>query len=380
MLSRRRQLAVKIETQEGVAEAVSAIDAKLLPYDPKVGFDVEMFERNPARRSFSPLGKIPGKRPANISYRLELRGSGSINTLPEWAKVFAASGLEASALKLINIGAITGGPYLHAEFITGGTSGATGLVVIKTANGAPSMYFVPVVGTLQSGEQLTGVTSNATCMSSSAPASAGFVMHPVSDEIPSVTQALYEDGMRKLIKGSRGKAKLNFKSGDPVMADFEFQGVEAGVTDEPLLESIAHETTKPPVFLNALFSVDGFSARIEAMEIDLANTLVSRDDVNDARGILSFAITGRSYQGSFNPEMVKAIEHDFHSKMFSGSEMIVDFTVGSVAGDKFRFYIPRAQYVKVEDEERDGLQLAKCSFTLNGSLDPGDDELAILVL
>ena len=380
MLSRRRQLAVKVEAQEGVAESVTADDAKLLVYDPKASFDVEMFERNPARRSFSPLGKIPGKRPAGLSYRLEMRGSGSINTLPEWAKVFAASGFEASALKSINIGAITGGPYLHAEFITGGTSGAVGLVVIKTLNGTSSMYFVPVSGTFQSGETITGASSGATSVISSVPASAGFVLHPVSDEIPSVTQGLYEDGVRKLIKGSRGKAKLNFKSGEPVMADFEFQGVEAGVTDEPLMESIAHETAKPPVFLNALFSVDGFSARIEAMDLDLANTLVSRDDVNDARGILSFAITGRNYQGSFNPEMVKAIEHDFHSKMFSGSEMAVDFTVGSVAGNKFRFYIPRAQYVKVEDEERDGLQLAKCSFSLNGSLDPGDDELAILIL
>ncbi len=380
MLSRRRQLAVKVEAQEGVAESVTADDAKLLVYDPKASFDIEMFERNPARRSFSPLGKIPGKRPAGLSYRLEMRGSGSINTLPEWAKVFAASGFEASALKSINIGAITGGPYLHAEFITGGTSGAVGLVVIKTLNGTSSMYFVPVSGTFQSGETITGASSGATSVISSAPASAGFVLHPVSDEIPSVTQGLYEDGVRKLIKGSRGKAKLNFKSGEPVMADFEFQGVEAGVTDEPMLENIEHETTKPPVFLNALFSVDGFSARIEAMELDLANTLVSRDDVNDARGILSFAITARNYQGSFNPEMVKAIEHDFHSKMFSGSEMVVDFSAGNQAGNKFRFYIPRAQYVKVEDEERDGLQLAKCSFTLNGSMDPGDDELAILIL
>ena len=379
MLSRRRQLAVKIEAEEGVAEAVSADDAKLLVYDPKAGFDVEMFERNPARRSFSPLGKIPGKRPANLSYRLELRGSGSINTLPEWAKVFAASGLEANDLKSMGIGAVTGGPFLHTELITGGTSAATGLVVIKTPNGSPVIYFVPVTGIFQSAETITGSVSVATSVVSSASVHAGFIMHPVSDEIPSVTQGLYEDGMRKLVKGSRGKAKLNFKSGEPVMADFEFQGVEAGVTDEPMLESIAHETAKPPVFLNALFSVDGFSARIEAMDLDLANTLVSRDDVNDARGILSFTITGRNYQGSFNPEMVKAIEHDFHSKMFSGSEMAVDFTVGSVAGNRFRFYIPRAQYVKVEDEERDGLQLAKCSFSLNGSLDPGDDELAILI-
>ncbi len=380
MLTRRRQIAVKVEAQEGVAEAVTADDARLLVYDPKASFDTEMFERNPARRSFSPLGKIPGKRPAGLSYRLEMRGSGSVAVLPEWAKVFGACGLEASALKSMGIGAVTGGPFLHTEYISGGTSAAVGIVVIKTANGSPIIYFISLTGTFQSGETITGAISGATSIISSAPVNAGFCMHPVSDEIPSVTQALYEDGMRKLIKGSRGKAKLNFKSGEPVMAEFEFQGVEAGVTDEAMLENITHETTKPPVFLNALFSVDGFSARIEAMELDLANTIVSRDDVNDARGILSFAITSRNYQGSFNPEMVKAIEHDFHAKMFSGAEMVVDFSAGNQAGNKFRFYIPRAQYVKVEDEERDGLQLAKCSFTLNGSMDPGDDELAILIL
>ncbi len=60
--------------------------------------------------------------------------------------------------------------------------------------------------------------------------------------------------------------------------------------------------------------------------------------------------------------------------------MIVDFTIGSAAGNKFRFYIPRAQYNKVEDEDRDGLQLAKSNFSLNGSLLYGDDELSILVL
>jgi len=95
---------------------------------------------------------------------------------------------------------------------------------------------------------------------------------------------------------------------------------------------------------------------------------------------LSFAVTGRNVLGSFNPEMVLSAAYDFHAKWFSGAEMVVDFTVGSVAGNKFRFYIPRAQYTKVEDEDRDGLQIAKSTFSLNGSLLYGDDELSILAL
>lgn len=380
MLTRKRQLAAKIEAAEGTAETLAAADAKILVYNPKVSFDIAMSERNPARPSFSNIAKIPGKRPAALSFRLELRGSGAAVTAPEWAKLLQACGFGVNALKSMDIGVVTNGPFQHGETITGGTSAATGRVVINTADGAAAIMFVSISGTFQSGETITGETSTATAVTSSAPAAIGNEFKLISENIPSLTQGSYEDGVRKLLKGSRGKVKLGFKSGEPVFLDFEFQGVEAGITDTAFLNGVTYESTKPPVFLNALFSVDAYSAKIGEMDIDVANTLAVRDDVNDPRGILSFAITGRGVSGSFNPEMVSCAAHDFHSKWFQGIEMIVDFTVGSVVGNKFRFYVPRAQYTKVEDEDRDGLQLAKSSFNLNGSLSSGDDELTILAL
>ncbi|MDD5108296.1 MAG: hypothetical protein PHC29_02120 [Candidatus Omnitrophica bacterium] len=380
MLTRKRQLAAKIEAAEGTAETLAAADAKILVYNPKVSFDIAMFERNPARPSFSNIAKIPGKRPAALSFRLELRGSGATVTAPEWAKLLQACGFGVNALKSMDIGVVTNGPFQHGETITGGTSVATGRVVINTANGQAAIMFVSISGTFQSGETITGETSTATAMTSSAPSAVGNEFKLISENIPSLTQGSYEDGVRKLLKGSRGKVKLGFKSGEPVFLDFEFQGVEAGVADVSFLAGVTYETTKPPAFLNALFSMDAYSAKIGEMDIDVGNTLAVRDDVNDPRGILSFAITGREVSGSFNPEMVSCAAHDFHSKWFQGTEMVVDFIVGSVAGNKFRFYIPRAQYTKVEDEDRDGLQLAKSSFNLNGSLSSGDDELTILAL
>ena len=73
MLTRKRQLAAKVEAVEGVAETLAAADAKLLVYDPKVSFDVAMFDRNPARPSFSNVGKTPGKRTAGLAFKIELR-------------------------------------------------------------------------------------------------------------------------------------------------------------------------------------------------------------------------------------------------------------------------------------------------------------------
>jgi len=380
MLTRKRQLAAKIEAVEGVAETLVAEDAKLLVYNPKVSFDVAMFDRNPARPSFSNIGKTPGKRTAGISYRLELRGSGTAVTAPEWGKLLQACGFGVNALKSMNIGAVTNGPFQHGEIITGGTSAAKGRVVINTATGATFIYFVTVSGTFSTGETITGGTSTATAVTSSVPTTVGNEFKLVSDSIPCLTQGNYEDGTRKLIKGSRGKVKIGFKSGEPVMLDLDFQGVEAGVTDTAFLANVTYETTKPPVFLNALFSVDAYSAKIGEMDIDIGNVLAVRDDVNDVRGVLSFVITGRNVTGSFNPEMVTVAAYDFHTKWFSGAEMVVDCIIGSVAGNKFRIYIPKAQYTKVDDEDRDGLQLAKSAFCLNGSVTPGDDEITILSL
>lgn len=379
MLTRKRQLAAKIETIEGTAETLAAADARLLVYNPKVSFDIAMFERNPARQSFSNIAKLPGKRPAGLSYRFELRGSGVAGTVPEWAKILQACGFGVNQLKSMNIGAVTNGPFQHGETITGGTSGAKGRVVINTVNGSANIYFVSVSGTFESAETITGGTSGATATTSSAPTIVGNELKPISDSIPSLTQGSYEDGVRKLLKGCRGKVKFGFKSGEPVLLDFDFQGVEAGVSDLSFLADVTYENTKPPVFLSALFSVDAYSAKIGEMDIDVGNTLAVRDDVNDPRGILSFAITGRSVSGSFNPEMVSCAAHDFHSKWFSGSEMVIDFTIGQTAGNKFRFYVPKAQYTKVDDEDRDGLSIAKSTFSLNGSLLYGDDEVSILV-
>jgi len=383
MLIRRRQLAAKIESVEGTAETLAAADAKLLVYTPKVSFDVEMFTRDPVRASHSRIGKVPGKRPASLGFSMELRGSGTATTEPEWSKLLKSCGFALNVLRSINIGAVTGGPFQHGETITGGTSGGTGRVVIKTINGAASIYYVALSGTLQSGEVITGGTSTATTTTSSVSSAVGKEWKPVSyysNNVASLTMATYEDGIRKLITGARGNVKFTLKAGQPVMMEYAFQGVEGGITDTALLTGVTYETPIPPAFLSALFSIDAVSAKVGELEIDIGNKLAGRDDINSARGILSYLITDRETLGSFNPEMSLVASHDFHSKWFGGTEMILDFQVGSTTGNKFRFYAPKAQYTKVDDEDRDGLQLAKCAFDFNGTVSPGDDELSILAL
>ncbi|MBI5872990.1 MAG: hypothetical protein HZB36_02470 [Candidatus Omnitrophica bacterium] len=381
MLSRRRQLAAKIESSEGVAETLAAADAKLLVYDSKVSFDPEMYRRNPVRSSMSSIAQLVGKRSGSLSFRLEMRGSGTAITEPEWSKLLKASGFACNSVRSFTIGAVTNGPFLHGETVAGGTSLATGRVIINTATGASAILIVVLTGTFQSGEVLTGNISGATATTSST----GTVVSKAweldsSTSVPSLTIGSYEDGVRKLLRGCRGHVKFGFKSGEPGMMDFDFRGVEAGVADTALLSGIAHESTVPPIFLNAAFTIDAYAAKVGELDLDIATTLASRDDINNDRGILSYIIANRQITGSYNPEMVLAATHDFHTKWFGGTEMVLDFIVGTTTGNKFRIYAPKVQYTAVADEDRDSLAIAKSNFELNSHLSLGDTELCIIQL
>lgn len=381
MIVRKRQLAAKIEAVEGAAETLSSADGGILVnFTPKANFDPQMYQRDPVRSSLTKLGKLTGKRAAGLNFAIELRGSGSILVQPEWARLIKACGFQMAAVKKVHVSGIANGYFQHCETITGATSGATGRVICNTFPGTDLLYFQPISGEFQEDEQFAGAKSGATGVIEALPLDAGFEVRPSSSDVPSLTMGLYEDGVRKMLKGCRGSVKFGFKIGEPVLMEFNFMGVESGVSDVPLLTGLNFNTTIPPVLLNANLTCGDASLNIGEMEIDTANTLVSKDKINDPKGILSYLITARDMKGSFNPEMVSVGTHDFFGKWFNNAGVDLNLEYGSEAGNRFRFYAPKMVYTKVDDTERDGIQLASTSFDLTGSMDPGDDELSLLLL
>ena len=382
MLTRKRQVAFAIESVEGTAETLTAANAKLYAYDPKITFEPEMHDPAVAGIASSQMAKVSGKRPGTYKTGFHINGSGAAATDPEWIKLLRACGFASSTLSSITIGAITSGPLVHGETITGGTSNATGRVIKRTVTGTTTLYFVSTSSaTFQNGEVITGGTSGATATTGSLPSTAGKVMEPIESSIPSLTMAGYEDGLRKLLKGCRGsKIKFDFKTGKVCLGDVELKGVEAGVADVALLSGVTRETSLPPAFLSAAFTCDAVAMKFSELSISIDNTIVPRDDPSESRGIASFAITPpQKITVTMDPEMLLAATHDFHTKWFAGTTMVLDFMLGTTAGNKYEFYAPAVQYDKVDDDARDGLAVGKVSATCTGSVDK-NDAFAILQL
>lgn len=384
-LYRVRQMAAKIEAVEGTAETLAAADGKLLVYDAKTKFDPSMFKRDPMRSSLSQMTQLPGLKKGTVTGRLEVRGSGTSTTAPEWFKLARSAGFSQHTVQTISIGSITNGPFQHWELVTGGTSSATGRVVFQTADGAGALLLVVVSGTFQSAETLTGGTSGATATSSSTASNYGIGLKPTyvlaqdATGVPSLTTATYEDGLAKKLRGVRGKGKFTFKNGEPAFFEYEGMGaaVTTPVTDTALL-SITHETTVPPVFLSAALTLGAYSPVVNEIGLDLNQTVALRESVNDASGLLSTVITDREPILTINPEVTSVADYDIFNEWLAATQRKLDFTLGSSAGNRLRFYAPAFQVLEVDDAERDRLALNQVRAQLNENFSGLEDELFIL--
>lgn len=456
MLFRKRQIAAKVENVEGSAVALSADDARLLIINPQINPDIEINERDVLTGTLSEIGSLSGKQMASLTFQLELRGSGTATTAPQWSKLLRACGFQENPIKKLTIGSITNGPYQHGETITQATTGASGRVIIETADGVTTLYFFDLgSGTWNGTNVITGGTSGATA-TPSAILDAGVEWKPFSDELsqvgigsvtngpftkgelitggtsgatgyvyedtadgtsvlkyrivngsfqngetitggtsgasattsssatqsetPTLTIALYDDGLKYLLRGARGKVKLSTTTGNKATLDFDFTGVLESITDAPLLNDISHETTLPPVFLDADVKVDTESLLVTSVEVDINNTVTGRESASDAKGYKSFRITKREITGTMDPEQKLTSDFAFHQKLINNDTLKLDFSIGTTSGNTFRVYAPATQFTDIGDSEREGITVADLTMKLTGSLSPGDDELTILQL
>ena len=91
MLTKRVQVAGKIESVEGTAETLAGVDA-ILAINPTFKPTTPMNKRDNVTSSLSPFASVPGSRSAVIEFDCELKGSGTAGTPPEYGKFLKACG------------------------------------------------------------------------------------------------------------------------------------------------------------------------------------------------------------------------------------------------------------------------------------------------
>lgn len=196
--------------------------------------------------------------------------------------------------------------------------------------------------------------------------------------IPTMTIATYRDGLSKLMKGARGNLKYSAKAGEPGLFELEFVGVDVDVTDVAMPTPSGVESTIPFPLLSANFSIAAFQAFISQLQFDLGNTLERRGDINQSSGFISTLLTDREPKGSFDPEDELVATHDFYGRWKNNTTGILTWKHGTVAGNIITFNVPKAQYTKIAESDRNGIATLNSDFLMQRNSTAGDDELSIV--
>ena len=103
MLTKLRQIAAKIEVTEGTAETLAAADAGLLVSEPTFEAVIPKTERNVATHQLGRFRKVVGAQIARMTFKAELKGSGTAGTAPALGKYLKACGMSETVVAVTSV-------------------------------------------------------------------------------------------------------------------------------------------------------------------------------------------------------------------------------------------------------------------------------------
>lgn len=364
-----RQLAIALEDTEGTAEALTGADV-IEVFDASWNWDDRRFTRTPHR---SALGREISRGALKLggpSFTAEFRGSGSAGTAPRIFRALQACGCQMETAMKVAIGAITTGPVAHGETFTQATSLATGRVLFKHTTGVAELYYVAGTGTVASGSVIT-FSGGGTCTPSAAPAALGYSLRPQTPSADgattpkSATLALRTGLLERACFGARGTAKIMLNLGETARAQIDLLGVASQPTDQSLWTTgLLAAEQKPPIVIGLATLLGTYEPIFDKAEIDFGIERSPRLSASDAQGCLSYVVVDRNSKGSINPEVVAEATHPFFDDWWDDTLRDLDLTVGSTAGNRFRFYLPQIQSLAPGEGERDKIGVHQLPFDI----------------
>ena len=298
----------------------------------------------------------------------------------EYAPAIEACSQDINVVRKITIGTLTGN-LARNDTITGGTSSATGRVVVPmTAGAGGTLYYQLLTGIFQTGEVITGALAGS-ATSSSAPSTAGYSVVPKSSNQEAVTVRLEDDGYQWTARSAMGEMSISFESSKKAMISFALQGPKSSTGDQTLT-TVTRYSEQPPILKNASLLIGSTSPVFGGMTFAQNNEITLRPNANATgdSGFETARITGRRPTLTINMEWLLASEFDIITGYDAGTDYAISFNVGTVAGKSVYFYADEAEISAPPLGDNDGVLSVDLEFLLKGTGNNVDREYEILFL
>ena len=416
LLTRRRQICAAINAGSSFdSGTVAAANVINLITDLAPGYDVSKVERNVLRPQIGQLAPIKGTKGGNISFGVEMIGSGTAGVAPQIGRLFKMCGFSetvnsgsaavGSAVEIgNNVG--TGSAPTTAGTFTGLKSGLVRILITAVTSNTSIAFqatFYPGDGTTPSSGSftqssgsavtLTGVAAGATVdFGDPSSSTAGYVVGDqwafsvTSSSEVSVVYKLRDSGHQRgdlagimdgnLHKwfGCMGDVSIEGKLGQIVKAKFDFKGVPAGFDEQSFFTSgIPTPGATPEPFLAVTPLYDGSAPEcFTDFNLSLANDVSLRQCAEETYGFEAAQITGRLPKLTFNPESIGFNTFNPFSDLFANTTKGWSVQWGQTAGNIIKIECVYASTTGVSNGDRDGIMTDELEFELaQPATDPG---------
>jgi hypothetical protein len=197
--------------------------------------------------------------------------------------------------------------------------------------------------------------------------------------VKTLTIGLYQDGVRKILRGCVGTFKLVCETGKPVMIEWDFIGVWDAPTDVTIL---APTYTTDPVlrYASGVTTFNSVALQCASLTLDIANEMILREGTaaSNPTGFIAGAITNRKPIVTCNPESKLVATQNRHGIFLDATEYALVWEIGGSSAPKVVITAPKATIQTMQEADRNRLQVDDLTFLCCQNGSTADQEFSIV--
>jgi len=207
-----------------------------------------------------------------------------------------------------------------------------------------------------------------------AKTSESYQVHSAHSADKTLSIDVWEDGLKKGLRGASSDLTISGENGGKVMCDFDFQGIWQTPTDEAL-PAYSPGSGAVLKMQGGTFTIATNAIKIAKFSLKLGCKVVPRYDMTAVGGIAYYMITDYDPILSIDPETDLVAGYDYHGVWLAGTEAAVSLVLTN-GTTKVTFTLPAVQCRELSEGDRDGIQIYDFTGQCNHS--SGDDAVTIV--
>lgn len=383
LLSRKRLILAKTESTYGTDSSPAGTDAILVRELEITPLQSDTVDRELIRPYLGASQQLLANTRVEVTFQVEMAGSGSAGTAPAFGRVLQACGFSATTTAAAVTGTAQAGSAGSITLAAGASATNdtyNGMVIsITSGTGSGSSGIITdyvgstKVATVQ--KTTAAFTPDGTSVYSIA---ANVAYKPVSDAFSSVSIYYNIDGVLHKVTGCRGTFTVNGQVGEIPTLDFTMTGIYNAPTDTAAPAATYSNQAVPVIFKNGNttnFQLLSYEGCLQSVELDIGNEVVYRELVGCSKEVL---ITNRAVTGTVVIEAPTIASKDYFTAALSDSTL-GNFTLkhGQTAGNIVTLTSSTIDIGDVSYEDQDGIHMLSVPVVaVPGST--GNDEMILV--